>query len=127
MILKEKEILEKKLNTVLKYLFYKQDAKEDDKKKDEAYEIVCKRLKNLSIHKTPINTERKSENIIKLQNEFENGKRIHIFIKKCDLISKDDKTFVARRKSLEKEYQKILDTCDFENDECCRTWYALVC
>lgn len=116
-----KEKIEKKLNSLLKNLYYIQDPKEDDTNDIDAWNIVYPALKDLGYN---LNTDRKNENIIKLEDEWENGARIHIYIKKCELVDITDNTNILYRKSI--NYLPLLKKCNFDNDEVVRTWYVSV-
>lgn len=118
---KQKEKIEKKINSALKDLFYIQDDKEDDNNNIDAYNIVLTELENLGFK---LNDSRKNEMILKFQDIWEYGSRVHIYIKKCDLVSNDDITNVAYRKSI--NYRTLLKKCNFENDEVVRTWYISI-
>ena len=115
------EQIEKKVNSKLKDLFYIQDQKEDDLNQIEAYNIVLETLENLGFK---INTDRKGEMILKFVDIWNYETRLHIYIKKCDLLNLEDKSNVLYRKSI--NYKYLLKKCDFENDEVVRSWYISI-
>ncbi len=120
---KQKEIIEKKVNIELKNIYYIQDLKEDDKNKIDVYNIVLTSLENMGFK---INTQRKNEMILKFDDIWENGSRVHISIKNDDCSHITDRSSVPYRKSLVNKYNSLLKKCNFDNDECLRSWYILI-
>lgn len=71
-----------------------------------------------------INDNRKNENILKFNDLWHNGTRVHVYICKCDLSSLGEQTFVLYRNSI--NYKPLLKKCNFENDEVVRSWYISI-
>jgi hypothetical protein len=127
---KQMNTLENKLNRELKPLFYLHDLKEDDINEIEAYNMVYNFLSEAGFK---INTDRKSENILKLDEHWHNGTRIHISIKRDTFEEKEilDNCFInyisnKKRKSLYKDYIKLASKTNLDNDVRLCMWYVLI-
>ncbi len=127
---KQAEKLEITLNASLKSLYYKSSELSDDKNENESLNIVLEKLIDLGFN---VNTSRRGEHILKLQDSWVNGGRIHIYIH-CIKFYKEDienENFVNvisvhNRKSLLKKYREIGKELNLENDEFLKAWYVSV-
>ena len=125
---KQMETLENKINRELKSLFYLHDLKEDDTKEAEAYNIVYNFLKE---NEYKLNTDRKNENILKLDEHWCNGTRVHIAIKRKTFGKKEilDNSFLnyitsKKRKTLQKKYIQLASNI-LDDVQLC-IWYVLI-
>lgn len=74
-----KEKLERKLNSTIRDIIYIQDLGLTDDNDIQVWNKVWNKLTELGYE---LKSDRKSENIIKLANEWENGSRVHIHLKR---------------------------------------------